>query len=266
MSYESELIERACQAIVNYECLGIDTFEADSALFLRNPASPGHYSSNSVCRIRAETSDEIESLLARAEIVYDDIDHIAFNLDPFTPATFEARLQYEPGFKATSGLFLILEGALKATPGEVDLREVLTSEDWREYGKLQTFNWAEYLATLGEADKPLRFDMLAAKRVKSVDERTWLAYLNGVPAAFFSSWPGNNGIGQVEDLFTHADYRHRGLATALIAHCVADARSRGAREVLIACNPTDTPKDMYRAMGFRPLLMTHNYVRVKAPA
>jgi predicted GNAT family acetyltransferase len=70
-----------------------------------------------------------------------------------------------------------------------------------------------------------------------------------------------NGIGQVEDLFTHPDFRHRGIATALIAHCVADARARGAGPVLITADPLDTPKQMYAAMGFRPFSVTRNYFK-----
>ena len=35
--------------------------------------------------------------------------------------------------------------------------------------------------------------------------------------AFLSSWPGANGVGKVEDLFTHAEFRHQGIASALIS-------------------------------------------------
>jgi predicted GNAT family acetyltransferase len=76
-----------------------------------------------------------------------------------------------------------------------------------------------------------------------------------------SSWPGENGVGQVEDLFTHPDYRHRGLATTLIAHGVADARARGAGPVLIIADPSDTPQQMYSAMGFRPLFISRSQYR-----
>jgi GNAT superfamily N-acetyltransferase len=65
----------------------------------------------------------------------------------------------------------------------------------------------------------------------------------------------------VEDLFTHPDYRHRGLATALIAHCVADARARGAGPVVIGADPHDTPRQMYAALGFRPLFLSRGYLR-----
>lgn len=65
----------------------------------------------------------------------------------------------------------------------------------------------------------------------------------------------------VEDLFTHPDYRHRGIATALIARGVADARARGAGPVIIGADPTDTPMRMYAALGFRPIIVVRHYLR-----
>lgn len=69
------------------------------------------------------------------------------------------------------------------------------------------------------------------------------------------------GVGKVEDLFTAPAFRHRGIATALIAHAVDDARQRGAGPVLIGADANDTPKAMYSAMGFRPLLMYRSFVK-----
>jgi GNAT superfamily N-acetyltransferase len=99
--------------------------------------------------------------------------------------------------------------------------------------------------------------MVATKQAKAPDLRFWLARADGTGCAFLSSWPGANGVGKVEDLFTHPDFRHRGIATALIVHCVRDARERGAGPVLIGALPNDTPMRMYAAMGFRPFCVTH---------
>ena len=70
-----------------------------------------------------------------------------------------------------------------------------------------------------------------------------------------------NGVGQVENLFTHPDYRNRGIATALIHHCVADARAKGAGPVVIVADPTDTPKNIYARMGFRPVAVVGHYLK-----
>ena len=56
-------------------------------------------------------------------------------------------------------------------------------------------------------------------------------------------------------------YRHRGVATALIAHCVDDARAHGAGPVVIVSDPTDTPKHMYAALGFRPVALKRGWLK-----
>ena len=94
--------------------------------------------------------------------------------------------------------------------------------------------------------------MLAAHEAKQPPVQYWLAYVDGRPRAYFNSWAGIDGVGQVEDLFTHPDFRHRGLATALIHHCVADARSKGAGPVVIVADPTDTPRTDVRRDGLPP--------------
>ena len=66
-------------------------------------------------------------------------------------------------------------------------------------------------------------------------------------------------------MFTRAKFRHRGVATALIHRCVADCRAQGAGPVIIIADPDDTPKDMYTAMGFRPLVVLRSYHKEIAP-
>jgi len=70
-----------------------------------------------------------------------------------------------------------------------------------------------------------------------------------------------NGLGQVEDVFVEPAYRHRGIATALIHHCVADCREQGAGAVVIVADACDTPQHMYAAIGFRPAATKRRYVR-----
>ena len=106
-------------------------------------------------------------------------------------------------------------------------------------------------------DEDVTTQTVATKRAKAPDLRFWLARADGIDCAFLSSWPGANGVGKVEDLFTHPDFRHRGIATALIVYCVRDARARGAGPVLIGALLNDTPMHMYVGMGFRPFCVAH---------
>jgi predicted GNAT family acetyltransferase len=109
--------------------------------------------------------------------------------------------------------------------------------------------------------------MLGTHRAKQPPVQYWLAYLKGRPVAYFNSWQGVEGVGQVEDLFTHPDSRHQSLATALIHHCVADCRRKGAGPVVIVADPADTPKQIYAALGFRPVTVySHYFKKLTDPA
>jgi GNAT superfamily N-acetyltransferase len=88
-----------------------------------------------------------------------------------------------------------------------------------------------------------------------------IARADGVDGAFFSAWPGENGVGKLEDLFARAEYRGRGIGTVLIAACVDDAHARDASPVRIGARLGNTPKQMYASLGFRPLCYPRSYLR-----
>ncbi len=50
--------------------------------------------------------------------------------------------------------------------------------------------------------------------------------------------------------------------TALIHAGVADCRSRGAGAVVVVADPHDTPREMYAALGFRPVAIKRIYGKV----
>ena len=256
---EPDLIERACETIEGYLALGNERLEACGAIFIRNRATPSRYDANHVGLIRR--ASQISNLLARADVEYAHLDYRQFDVDPLTPPEVEAALSLAGFSRWSAHLVMVLEGALRASSKACDIREVVDEEAWQAFGRLQALDHLEYNQRLGKAVPESSAEWLAYTRSKSPSARTWLAYVDDVAVSYFTSWPGNNGVGQVEDLFTHPHYRHRGIATALIAHCVADARQRGAGPVLISTDATDTPKQMYADMGFRPLFIGRSQYR-----
>ena len=177
-------------------------------------------------------------------------------------------MSLEEGYKPNDNLVLVLEGELKAnrpgetSPADIEIREVLSEEDWAAYRELDAMWWVETsTGYFGPYDASLHDEFMLDRRLKGPQARGWFACVDGTPGAFFTSWPGNNGVGIVEDLYCHPQYRHRGLATALIARCVSDCRERGAGPVIINADANETPKQMYAAMGFRPLFLHRVYTK-----
>jgi GNAT superfamily N-acetyltransferase len=254
-----DLVRRVLAVNQALLALGNESFEVEGATFVRNLEAPSIRDSNHIAHVRARTPAEIDSLLARVEREYAAVPHRRFDMDLETPPEFEARLALE-GYRSDEALVLLLEGELLGETKPCDIRLVQSDADWAAYAALHAIDWRDYSERLGREEEPeVGAAMMGRRRAKTPPVRWWLACVDGEPRAYFSSWEGTDGVGQIEDLFTHPDFRHRGLATALIHHSVADSRAHGAGPVVIIADPTDTPKQMYAAMGFHPIAVRREW-------
>ncbi|HXZ85087.1 MAG TPA: GNAT family N-acetyltransferase [Myxococcota bacterium] len=262
MSDLDPLVARAYETLVGWLAQGHETRAHPHARFVRDPRTPIVYDANFAADVRARTPDEIDALLAAADATYADLGHRQFFWDPGMPLPFEARLRLE-GYACSDEVVLMLEGELASRGPRVELRPAASDADWQVVLELCRLDHEE------EAEKgfhrawepEVTRQLVLAKRVKGPAVRYQIARADGVDCAFFSAWPGANGVGKVEDLFTRAEFRGRGIGTALIAACVDDARARGAGPVLIGARTNDTPKHMYAALGFRPLCVQRTYLK-----
>src|SRR5262249_54469956 len=186
--------------------------------------------------------------------------HRQFLLDGSTPPAVEAALVLR-GYEHSASLLLLLEGAVQGAVRAHDVRPIASDADWAAYARLKQRDSDARAARLGIRDaSELGADMFREHRAKVPPAQYWLAWLDGTPRGFLASWPGTEGVGQVEDLYVEPEVRQRGLATALLHRGVADCRTRGADPVAIVADATDTPKHMYGAMGFRPVAVVHKYL------
>jgi GNAT superfamily N-acetyltransferase len=257
---DAGLLDRAITTLLGYFELGNEVVATRRARFVRNVECSRIYDANHGTAIRAQTAVEIDDVLRRSDEIFSDVEHRTFKVDPCTPAAFEGRLLLD-GYTGSSELQLLLEGDLDARPPTIDIRMVLSDTDWEAVARLTRLDHEEEAqkADREPVSPVVTAQMVASKRAKAPDLAFFLAAVDDVDCAFFSSWPGTNGVGKVEDLFTAPAFRRRGIATALIAHAVRDARHRGAGPVLIGADPDDSPKHMYAAMGFRPLCVLRSY-------
>jgi GNAT superfamily N-acetyltransferase len=251
--------------LLGYFELGNEVAAGDQVRWVRNPACAQVFDANHGSAVRAASADDIDAVLREADERYAGLAHRTFKVDPGTPTAFEARLLLD-GYAGESELQLLLTGDLRADPRAVDIRPVETPADWASVARLTRRDHEEEAA---KQHRPpyasgVTTAMVATKRAKAPALRFFLATDDGEDCAFFSSWPGpgdGNPVGKVEDLFTAPEHRHKGIATALIAHAVDDARRRGAGPVLIGAEPGDTPKAMYAALGFAPVCVLRSYTK-----
>ena len=252
-----ELLERVHETLLGYLELGHQIEVRPGFQAARNERCPDVYDANFASGVRAQSSEDIDALLADADRVFSQKGFRQFVLGPETPPVFEARLDLL-GYRDKPTLELLLEDELRATPKPFEIRPVGSDADWASLARLQRLDDLD--GAVREQREPwskeVSAQLSAARRAKAPELRFFLARVDGVDCAFFSSWPGRNGLGKVEDLFTLPEFRRRGIATALIARTVADARERGAGPVVIGADPGDTPKALYAMLGFRPVCLS----------
>jgi len=257
-----DIVERVCTAYAWQRALGHATIRDSLCCIVWDRAHPDVWDANHVSGVRARTAGEIDQVLRRTEEALGHCHHRLFVVDPLTPAAFVARLALDDYSELVPTIQLILEGQLRAHPRDLDLRPVITEEDWQCLHALVRQDHAEGARTQGlSIPAEVTRGIVASYRKKSPAYQFFLAREDGVDCAYGAGVLCENGIGMVEDLFTLPLFRKRGIATAIIAWVIAQVRSRGAEQVLIGAHATDPPKRLYASLGFSPVCVTREYIK-----
>ena len=265
-------IEMICETYAWYKSVGNRAEQTPLARYVYNVEHADIWVANHLSRVRATTSSEIAAVLRRADQVFAHCSHRMAIVDSLTPDSFIARLVLAGFTELTPTLQMVLDGELEtehapkfktlAASRDLALQPVVTEADWDALYPLVRANHIE-----GESSHHLQLEeeitrrIIRGYRAKSSICQFFLAWLEGVPCAYGSAILGPHGMGIVEDLFTLQAHRRRGLATALIAHAVAYARSRGMGPMLIGPHVTEPPKALYASLGFAPECVTRQYLR-----
>jgi hypothetical protein len=199
--------------------LGNDVRVGLLATFVSNPDAPRIRDANHVSGITAAAPSDIAALLGQADGAFADFPHRRFDVDTRTPPQFVARLLMDGGYKRDDSLLLVIEGEPAGSASPADIRPVRSAAHWEAFWELMLLDWTEGEARQGRATgEDVAREMWRTKVRKQPFLQFWMAYVDERPVAYFSSWEGVNGVGQVEDLFTHPDFRMRGIAKSLIFH------------------------------------------------
>jgi ribosomal protein S18 acetylase RimI-like enzyme len=247
----ADLAARALATNQALLALGHEVFESHGARFVRNVDLPDIWDANHIDEVTASSETELDALLGAARDQFPHCTTIRFDIDFRTPPQVEARLEIE-SFQVFRAIISVLDEPLAGEPRRFEIQEV--GDDNAGWAAFTTLKAAEWPGEEWVAD-----GLAGATRLKCPPLRLWLGLIDGEPRGYLTSWGGTDGMGQVEDLLVDRRYRHRGLATALIHRGVESARADGARAVVIGADAADTPKHIYRRMGWRPVAVKREY-------
>ena len=260
-----DLLRRACEAVRGLRALGGECVERPLVTVVRDASKPDVWDANHALAVSASTGAEIEEVFTTCDAVLPrTARHRQFHCDPLTPEPFLAHLELA-GFAQRVSIQMVLTGGLRADSPALEIRLAESEQDWRSHARLVRLEALDAAEREGRPAHAASVSqgLAALRRAAAPEVRTWIARRGGEDCGTFASWPGRGGVGVVEWLLTHPGHRRRGVATALIAHAVADARARGAGAVVIGPDggPYDVPRRLYAALGFEPLCVTRCYTR-----
>lgn len=247
-------IEAICDLLDEYHIRGAEVVEErQGRLFLRNDESEIVYDVNQVRRIDLPAAVSVDDLLADVEAFFHGRTYRCIRIDPRTsPAALEARLLQDNWELNQTELLLVAQGDLGGRPAAVEMREVEDEADWALLEQAFQLDYRH--------DSDLSRQMFLTTRRRYPFFTYTLAFVEGRAVGYFSH-AAKGQFGYLENLFVEPEYRLRGIATALVHRAAALAREKGARTVFLPAFAFDTPKEMYRRMGFRPAFTVRGYLK-----
>jgi GNAT superfamily N-acetyltransferase len=258
---DAGLVRTAITVNWQHLALGHEQIAHGRATFVRNRSLPLIYDANFLFGVTAAEPPAITQLVNDAEREYAHAAQITIRTDPFTPPAVDGWLLAH-GWSCGEAVVLMLSGGVGGSPALCEVRPVRDDRDWASYATLKALDVAESLALPAQHQlAAVTAGLIRASRLKTPPVAHVLAIRDGQPIGFCSAWGGIDGVGLVEDLFVHPAHRKQGVATALLRHCVARARTAGTGPIALVVHPANTARLMYLSLGWQPVAVCHQYGR-----
>ncbi|MEM7016405.1 MAG: GNAT family N-acetyltransferase [Pseudomonadota bacterium] len=257
-----ELTKLACEVYAFHGQLGLERVDLTHCSIIRDAQNPNVWSSNFIFNITAQSADEVDALMQDVDQICADLPYRHFIIDPFTPSAVSAYLALNDYETHATTVQMVLTDDVPETTNTVSMVAVDTDETWGILYGLVRQDHQEGARTQGkQLDESVTKGIIDGYRSKSGPCQFFLAMIDDQPCAYGSGINCPNGMGMVEDLFTLPEYRGRGIASAIIAHCVQFCRNRGAGPILIGSHANEPPKYLYHRLGFQPTFLTHSFIK-----
>ena len=174
----------------------------------------------------------------------------------------EQRERLEPGFVALGWkperFVLMVQRRAPDRPAEHDVREV-------DEPTLRPL-WAEAIRTQPHGKDETLVEQIVEHRRdvgRAIPTRYFVAEIGGRLVAHAELY-SEDGVGQVENVFTLPEYRGRGLARALVLRSVTESRAAGNDLTFLVADADDWPRRLYEKLGFETVGRYARFLRAPA--
>jgi GNAT superfamily N-acetyltransferase len=259
---EGPLARRIAAAYRWHRRLGATVFETPHCGIVADPSKPQVWDCNHADAVTARDATECDAVFAAMERHLGHSQWRVVHTDGQTPDAFLARLAYADFQERPVTIQMALQGEVARAGAPLDLRPVESEADWADLKTLVVANHREGKTTAGlEIEEEISAAMVVNYRAKAPDCRFHLAFADRQPVAYGAVAVAPGGVGMVEDVFTLPERRGRGVASAMIAAFVEEARRRGCDTVFIGALADEAAKRLYGRLGFAPVALARSWVK-----
>ncbi len=225
------------------------TLKTDTAWYLFAPNSADWGDANRALRLRdngagpeATAQKVVATLLARGMRVVIDVDAVA-------EAQGIGRALRQMGLMPVMGRWLLMRYA-HALPPTLPERSITILPLANESGLGEAQAWIDVV--LSDEDDPDSLPMwreIAEREAAYPPCKLYLAYLDGRPVGACDLFVAE-GCGRIDSLVVRPEFRRRGVASALVAHAVADSLARGNALTYLYTEGGGAGEAVYQKLGF----------------
>ena len=253
--------EEVAELVARYWSLGAHTQDLDGGRVVSCPVAPEHPLGTYLMRVSANTSTQVDRLLADASAVLARPCERIF-LSSATPAVVEAYLMLLDWVPELQ-LQLLFPSSTAVEAPTVPLRPIRDVDgDWSQIEALFRIDHLEEDARAGQrarSEADTHSAVLLRRRLVPAVEYFGVERA-GTLVACVALWLTNGQAALIEDVFVRPEARGAGLATEMLRFAVAEARRRGAGPIVIGAEVDNTPKHLYARFGFQPIALVRSMV------
>ncbi len=221
---------------------------------IHTPNQPDYWFGN--CIVVQDAALSPEMIVQRFEEQFPDAAHVCAQWDIPDFEIGDLRDWFTSrGYSEETGEFMALNGPIKRVdcPEGIEIRPVRDA-DWDRVTALQLETGAELRGEKSEAHRAYLENRNASRRDKIASGfGEWFGAFDGDLLVGDLGIFCDDRVARYQAVETRESHRGRGICSALLceAHDWVKERSESAR-ILIAADANDTPRFLYRKMGFTP--------------